>query len=831
MPPCLTSVDFDRLHRRALEASEEGAVRAHLSSCDSCRRSFEAFSSRADASGTSNADATIVAPPRRWMDNDETTAGVRPRQSTADAAVDGPSSATPDVTVDLASDPSALADRAERMSRHYPRIEGYVITGVLGQGGMGIVYRAMQKKLSRTVALKVLPAIVGSANPAAVARFRREATAAARLHHTNIIPIYDFGECADAYYYAMELITGQPLNDLIRHIAERNAATASSARLTEWAPSPELTLPGSAAPLPAGGAPDSPPQAAGAALEPVESARSYYRHVTRWIADAADALHYAHGQGIIHRDIKPANLILSNDGRIMIADFGLAKSADEESVTLTGSLVGTMRYLSPEQAMAKRAPVDHRTDIYSLGATLYELLCFQPAFPGTDEKQILSSILTREPAAPRKINASVPPELEIICQKAMEKSPDARYLTARALADDLRRYSSDLPIVARRPSMMRRAVKFVRRHKAPVTAAVAGALLLGTTSLWIREQNVRREAQKQRLMAEIQSLYDSGMYYAVATRWNDAEQEFQRALAIDPRDIKTILAMIWMNIDQYKKEPALSTPDNLEKVNRLCERVLHLAPDDLTALNYQSIILKNLKRYPEAIAATQRIVEINPEYQAAWMNLGAYHALVGELEAAESCLQRGAALAEQVDTGRAADQADVWRNLAALELYLMRPAGLGHLDRAIALRPTDVASWTLRVRHALAEPDPVAMENALDDAKHADRLANGQDPRVKRLLALAYLRQGRPDRASAAADAALAGGDYPAFNHLVRCLATLHQQDRATAQAHFSAALAAWPAEFATAAFIAGYDQGVLWLEARSDLQRLRAEVETALDS
>lgn len=831
MPPCLTSADFDRLHRRALEASEEGAIRAHLSSCDLCRRSFEVFSSGADAYGLSDVDATIASPSHRRVEVDETTARGRPAVTDAATKIDSTPYPATDVTVDLASDPSALADRAERMARHYPRIEGYVITGVLGQGGMGIVYRAMQKKLSRTVALKVLPAIVGSANPAAVSRFRREATAAARLHHTHIIPIYDFGECADAYYYAMELITGQPLNDLIRHIAERNASSASPTRLTEWAPSPELTLPGAGAPLPAGSEPASPAQTPGGALETVESARSYYRHVTRWIADAADALHYAHGQGIIHRDIKPANLILSNDGRIMIADFGLAKSADEESVTLTGSLVGTMRYLSPEQAMAKRAPVDHRTDIYSLGATLYELLCFQPAFPGTDEKQILSAILTREPVSPRKKNASVPPELEIICQKAMEKSPDARYLTARAFAEDLRRYSSDLPIVARRPSLARRAVKFVRRHKAPVTAAVAGALLLGTTSLWIREQNVRREAQQQRRIAEVQSLYDSGMYYAVDAKWNDAEQEFQRALAIDPRDIKVILAMIWMNIDRYKKEPALATTGNLEKINRLCERVLHLAPDDLTALNYQSIILKNLKRYPEAIAATQRIVEINPDYHAAWMNLGAYHALVGQLDTAESCLQRGAALVERVDAGRAGDEADVWRNLAALELCLMRPAGMDHLNRAISLRPTDVASWALRVRHVLASDDPAALENALDDAKHADRLAFGRDPRVKRLLALAYLRHGRPDRAASEADAALAGGDYPAFNHLVRCLAMLHQTDRTTAQAHLSAALEAWPAEFATAEFIAGYDQGVLWLEARIELLRLRSEVEKALDS
>jgi len=211
------------------------------------------------------------------------------------------------------------------------------------------------------------------------------------------------------------------------------------------------------------------------------------------MADAAEALHFAHDQNIIHRDIKPANFLITMDHRIMVADFGLAKTAGERSVTMTGSLIGTLRYMSPEQAMAKRVRLDHRTDIYSLGVTMYELLTFQPAFPGNDEKEILGSIIAREPTSARKIDPHVPRELETICFKAMEKLPDARYDTARALADDLRRWSNDLPIAAKPPGVRVRVTKFLRRHRVAALAVAVSALAVVSVVLAV---GITREAQR-----------------------------------------------------------------------------------------------------------------------------------------------------------------------------------------------------------------------------------------------------------------------------------------------------------------------------------------------
>ena len=179
----------------------------------------------------------------------------------------------------------------------------------------------------------------------------------------------------------------------------------------------------------------------------------------------------------------------------MLADFGLAKGDAGESVTMTGTMVGTLRYMSPEQTMAKRVPIDHRTDIYSLGATLYELLCFRPAFSGDDQKAILSEIISREPTRPRKVAPGVPAELETICLKCLEKSSDARYETGRALAEDLRRYLSDLPISAKRPGPIRRTIKLIKRHRAASVALTAIFLLFGVVGLSIHIENRRKIAE------------------------------------------------------------------------------------------------------------------------------------------------------------------------------------------------------------------------------------------------------------------------------------------------------------------------------------------------
>jgi serine/threonine protein kinase/Flp pilus assembly protein TadD len=794
---CLTSVDFNRYHDGKLEEAARSDVHLHLQSCDRCRSAYEEFRSGSGRRSSLSDDATI---------------------STSDARRIVPASAdAPTITSSPIDAPTiALAPGGKPLQR-MPRIDGYTITGVLGQGGMGIVYRAIQTKLNRAVALKVLPAMVGSANPAAVQRFRREATAAARLHHTHIIPIYDFGESDDAHYYAMEMVTGEPLNDLVRRLAEQGVTNPTSAQLASIMGDLSMTALSQSVAAERSSADSSDDGTAPAASA---RGRSYFRLVARWMADAAEALHYAHGQGIIHRDIKPANLILSTDGRIMLADFGLAKSADEQSVTKTGALVGTLRYLSPEQSMARRVRVDHRTDIYSLGATIYELLCFRPAYPGADEKEILSAIITRDPLRPRKINSHVPSELDTICMKCLEKSREARYETARALAEDLRRYINDLPIIAKRPGPVRRMIKFVRRHKAPVAAVTAVVLLVTCMLFWKHESAAR-------LKAEITSRYDSAQAYGATNKWVEAEAELRAAMRLAPDDLQTLRTVAWFNLEHYAKMPERVGKESQKDVVAACRKVLAMKPDDATALNYLGIALRRLERYEEAIDPLEKALKLDPKAYAIWANVGTLYAVTGDLPKAEEYMRKGAKLA-----GVEKDQwhAAVWRNLATLELFLKKAEAVEPIANAIECDAGNLRSWVLRARAGMELEGQRNLSEALDDAKHADRAGAFKDAHTKRVLATAYLLNGEYEQAAEHAKLALELKDEPTINHLIIALAEAKLGRMDAARSSLAEAEASWPAPLRTpGAFAARAGTGDLTIDSADERLHLLDEVKAAL--
>ncbi len=211
--------------------------------------------------------------------------------------------------------------------------------------------------------------------------------------------------------------------------------------------------------------------------------RRYFDWVAGLGRQAALALEYAHQTGIVHRDVKPANLLLDPRGQLWVADFGLAQIGIDAGLTVSGELLGTLRYASPEQARARRGLVDHRTDIYSLGATLYELLTLRPLFEGRDRNELLRQIAEEEPQPPRAVYPSVPAELETIVLKALAKEPPDRYATAQEMADDLQRFREDRPILARRPTGAERLRKWARRHPAVVATGAAVLLLLSAGSL------------------------------------------------------------------------------------------------------------------------------------------------------------------------------------------------------------------------------------------------------------------------------------------------------------------------------------------------------------
>jgi serine/threonine protein kinase/tetratricopeptide (TPR) repeat protein len=376
----------------------------------------------------------------------------------------------------------------------------------IGRGGMGVVYEAEQISLGRRVALKVLP-FASTLDAKQLQRFKNEAQAAAHLHHQHIVPVYATGCERGVHYYAMQFIEGQTLAQVI---AELRLHVADLKHEPEIASKP---LPWPAEAAPTGPYFSDPVQQSATAVTTVKagiaterSTRSpaFFRTVARLGIQAAEALEHAHGMGVVHRDSMPANLLVDGHGQVWITDFGLAHCQSQTGLTMTGDLVGTLRYMSPEQALAKRVPIDHRTDIYSIGATLYELLTLEPVFTGKDRQELLQQIAFDEPRMPQQLNRAVPNELGTIVLKALEKNPVDRYPTAQELADDLERFLNEEPIHARRPTLVQRTRKWALRHKGAVRAASVSlfvtVLILGVGIGWmVRDQATRRAATAEQV--------------------------------------------------------------------------------------------------------------------------------------------------------------------------------------------------------------------------------------------------------------------------------------------------------------------------------------------
>jgi serine/threonine protein kinase len=358
--------------------------------------------------------------------------------------------------------PQALANEC---TADIGQLGDFRILREVGRGGMGVVYEAEQVSLRRRVALKVLP-FAAALDPRQLQRFKNEALAAAHLRHENIVPVYAFGEERGIHYYTMQFIEGRSLAALISELkvpATQDYATSVAATRPSFED----------------GYTDGPAFTTERSL----GTRSHYSWIAKMGRQAALALDYAHSVGVVHRDVKPANLLLDPLGKLWVTDFGLAQIAGDTGLTLTGELLGTLRYASPEQVVGRRGVVDNRSDVYSLGATLYELLTLRPLFEGRNRPELLRQIADDEPRMPRSIQASIPPELEMIVLKALGKEQSERYRSARELADDLQRFLEDRPILARRPTPVERFKKLLRRHPAFVNASVVVLILLSVGSL------------------------------------------------------------------------------------------------------------------------------------------------------------------------------------------------------------------------------------------------------------------------------------------------------------------------------------------------------------
>jgi WD40 repeat protein/serine/threonine protein kinase/tetratricopeptide (TPR) repeat protein len=410
---------------------------------------------------------------------------------------------------------------------------------------MGIVFEAVQESLGRRVAVKILPS-AATLDSRALQRFQIEAKAAACLQHPHVVPVHAVGTVDGIPYTAMQLVEGRSLAQLISELRRVTLLeTADEAKVAggeaidplavcllsgRFDPAEEKSGSGrgeseSAAAIeiprtPGVKPPDRPP---GEIVIGSIRSPAYFRSVARLGIEAAQALEYAHGQGIIHRDIKPANLLLDRRACLWVTDFGLARLPGDSGLTLTGELLGTPRYMSPEQAAGKRALVDRRTDIYSLGVTLYELLSLRPAFDGPDSPEILRRIAECEPTPVRALNPAVALDLATVVAKAMAKDPVGRHVTAQHLADDLGCFLAGLPVSARPEASWARLLTWARRRPLP-SALLLLVLVLGLALVALGGWSYRsmsREAEADHGRAESES------------RAHIASQRTAAALALD----------------------------------------------------------------------------------------------------------------------------------------------------------------------------------------------------------------------------------------------------------------------------------------------------------
>jgi serine/threonine protein kinase/WD40 repeat protein len=433
----------------------------------------------------------------------------------------------------------------------------------LGQGGMGVVFEAVQQSLGRHVALKVLPP-AAARTPTQRERFRREAQAAGRLHHSNIVPVFGVGDQDGLLFFAMQLIDGAPLDAVVRELKSLRSAPGSPAGRGELGPrllGDDWRASGTQAP---------PDGSAGV---------SFYRGVARLGAQAAEGLEYAHRQGVLHRDVKPANFLLDAHGALWITDFGLAWVEGAEELTSSGAVVGTLRYLAPER-FAGRA--DARSDVYGLGVTLYELLTLTPAFPQSDRLRLVEQITHGTPARPRHLDRHVPRDLETIVLKAADREPARRYGSAGELAEDLRRFLADQPIRARPLGPLGRLAKWARRR--PGLALLLGALLASLLTLaglagWSYWSITRALAEKDQALlqkGEALAAKETEAANAVTARnkakaeeanavaaRNKAEAETARALLNEERLLRSAHESGWRKkaLDNLGRLAEMKTPE------------------------------------------------------------------------------------------------------------------------------------------------------------------------------------------------------------------------------------------------------------------------------
>jgi tetratricopeptide (TPR) repeat protein len=580
------------------------------------------------------ADAPVALCPECWARQEETTDLPAPTPTT-DFGSAGPTEGTGRTTRVFMPATQAVVSPEEH---GLPRgttiryIGDYEVLRELGRGGMGVVYEARQISLNRPVALKMLKAGL-LAGEDELRRFRNEAEAVALLDHPGIVPVYEVGEQEGQHYFAMKLVGGGSLVPMLPRYAKD-------------------------------------PRAAAALL-----------------AEAAEAVGHAHMRGILHRDLKPANLLVDAEGHPHITDFGVAKKLEAEvELTASGAILGTPAYMSPEQASGRRVAITTATDVYGLGAVLYALLTGKAPFGGESVVDTLDAVRTQPPEPPSKVNGDVPHDLETICLKCLEKDPRRRYVTAQALADDLRAWLESRPIAARRVGAAERAWLWCKRRPAvaALSAAVLIALVGGTAAVIAIQSHANR-----RLAATNKKLRQSNNNLAierqrVEVRERQAVEAIQRygdAIANEPalknspelKDLRRRLLRepigFFHSLREQLEQDARSRPESLEALSAAAYQQGRLSYEVGDRLDAE-------KSFVESFAILERLVREHPSEpkfrsELAKTHLGAVllNTATGRRREAHQSVDRAIALYAEL-LRREPNQPDYQRGRARSQLSL-----------------------------------------------------------------------------------------------------------------------------------------------------------------
>jgi serine/threonine-protein kinase len=472
-----------------------------------------------------------------------------------------------------------------------PHVSGYEILGELGRGGMGVVYKARQKKLNRLVALKMVLS-GGHASPDALARFLVEAQAVAALQHPNIVQIYEVGEHDSLPHFSLEFVDGAPLDRAL----------------------------------------------AGKPQKPVDAARL--------VETLSRAMHFAHNHSILHRDLKPANVLLTSDGVPKITDFGLAKKLEGDSgQTKDGSIMGTPSYMAPEQARGELKNLGPSADIYSLGAMLYEMLVGRPPFLGTTPFETILQVIKEEPVPPSRLIGKLPPDVETICLKCLQKEPAKRYATAELLAEDCRRFIAGEPILSRPISPAERAWRWCRRNPrvAGLLATVAGLLVVVTVTSTVSALTIAQE----RNLKEIQRKDAVDARVAAETARQQADENAKIATkqaGLSLNTMQVLIDKVQTQLDeaprtqQIKRDLLETAMEGLKKVAKEAEGSTSIETTMLGAHMQMAKMFKQLgdtedamNEYEKSLTIARRRAEENPDNDASQSNLVVVLNQVGDM--------------------------------------------------------------------------------------------------------------------------------------------------------------------------------------------------------